>query len=108
MLIKNNTIELQALLNKANTLPDAGGSNDVQTTTVTIEYFGLSLTNVHFHYINANGNYVAETYAYKEINSLEILKNSIFVIILEGSSLEVHGDIDIIDKSGQLLAFYVR
>jgi hypothetical protein len=35
--LQTNNINLQALIDKANALPDAGGEGSVETCTVTIE-----------------------------------------------------------------------
>lgn len=83
MSIKNNTTALQALLEQANALPDAGSGGTVETVTVTI-CCALGDTQGQVKYFN--GTELTEFYFEDfETENLTIspVKNSIFYFMPE-------------------------
>lgn len=55
--LQENNTNLQALIDKANALPDAGGGNSgTGTSSVTIEYNPSGwMTNIEVHYLTPDG-----------------------------------------------------
>jgi hypothetical protein len=77
--LQTNNTNLQALIDKANTLPDAGGSGGGSVETCTVKFGGKTPPGTEIYYLDQ-----AMTLQYATVNGnteYTILKDTIFIVL---------------------------